>query len=82
MSGRIRSFLLRFMNAELPPIKSHSWRLTGTIPNSKQKYPNYGENFSVGVEATTIEEAIRKARELIPEAQFFNIHHHGPIHIS
>lgn len=70
------------MNTELPKVISHSWRLTGTIPNSKQRYPNYGENFSVGVEAETIEEAIRKARTIIPQAMFFNVHHHGPIHIT
>jgi len=64
------------------PVISHSWRVTGTIPNAEQRYPNWGENFSVGVEAATIEQALAKVRELVPNAMLFNVHHHGPIHIS
>lgn len=65
-----------------PPVKITShWRIYGTLPNADQRYPHWGKNFHLGVQADTMEEAIAAAREFYPEGKFVSCNHSGEIHL-
>lgn len=70
-----------------PPVPtriSRMWTISGTVPNPEppEKDVYYNCNFSVGVEAPTIESAIASARNIFPTASFTSINHKGDVHIK
>lgn len=69
------------MKQAIPPAITHSWSLSGTIPDPDQKYPRYGGNIHIGVTATSMEKAMEAARLVYPEIKFFGIHHRGEVNI-
>lgn len=68
------------MNLPTLPIITHSWSISGTVPNPDQKYPNYGCNFHIGITAPDMESALQTAREIYPNAKFQSCNSRGPIH--
>lgn len=68
----------------IPKPITRTWAICGTIPNpnAPEKDVYYNANFSIGVEAPTMEQATLEARKTFPTAVFTSCHHRGDIHIK
>lgn len=69
------------MTIEKLKVLTHSWSITGTVPNPDQKHPHYGSNVHIGVQASSMEEALAATRKVYPTITFFACHHRGEVHI-
>ena len=66
---------------KLPAI-THSWSVSGTVPNPEQKYPNHGQNVHIGVQADSMEKALEAVRGVYPKIEIFGCHHRGEVNIQ
>ena len=66
------------------PIITHTWAISFTVPAfyGKEVLIRREENHYIGVEASTVEEAMSAAREQWPDARFTAVNHRGPIHLK
>lgn len=64
------------------PIITHTWSVTGTVPDPDQRHPHYGQNVSIGIQSESMEIALVAARKAYPEIQIFGCHHRGEVNIQ
>jgi hypothetical protein len=64
---------------KLPAI-THSWSVTGTVPNTDQ--PNHGHYIHLGVQAQSMEKALEATREVYPNIKISACHQQGEVNIQ
>lgn len=70
------------MREKLLPVLTRYWMVTGTTPSVDQKYPHYGQNVQLGVEAESLEKALEVARAQYSNITFIACHHRGDVHLK